>query len=79
MYTDRLNIIARIFRARLKRLIHLIRIRAAFGPYKAYIYTVKYQKRGLSHTYIIVFIHADHVFSKPEYINNFIRVKFSDR
>src|SRR6266498_2911994 len=79
MYTDRLNIIARIFRARLKRLIHLIRVKAAFGPYKAYIYTVKYQKRELPHTHIIVFIHAGHAFSKPEHINNLIRAELLDR
>src|SRR6266511_5481239 len=79
MYINRSDIIAKIFRAKLKRFIYLIRIRAAFGPYKAYIYTVEYQKRGLSYTYIIVFIHAGHAFSKPEYINNLIRVKLPDR
>ncbi len=40
---------------------------------------MEYQKRGLSYTYIIVFIYAGHAFSKPEYINNFIRAKFSNR
>ncbi len=79
IYIDRPDIIARIFRARLKRLIHLIRIGAAFGPCRAYIYTVEYQKRGLFYTYIIVFIHAGHVFSEPEYINNLIRAKLLDR
>ncbi len=79
IYIDRPDIIARIFRARLKRLIHLIRIRAAFSPCRAYIYTVKYQKRGLFYTYIIVFIYAGHVFSEPEYINNLIRAELPDR
>ncbi len=40
---------------------------------------MKYQKRGLSYIYIIIFIHAGHVFSKFEYINNLIRVKLSNR
>ncbi len=79
IYTDRPDIIVRVFRTRLKRLIYLIRIGAAFGPYRAYIYTIEYQKRGLSYTYIIVFIHAGHVFFKLEYINNLIRVKFFNR
>src|SRR6266511_5918423 len=79
MYINRFDIIARIFRAKLKRLIHLIRIRAAFGPYRTYIYTVEYQKRKLPYTYIIVFIHANHAFSEPEYINNLIRAKLPNR
>ncbi len=79
MYIDRPDIIVRIFRAKLKRLIHLIRIKAAFGPYRVYIYTIEYQKRGLPHTHIIVFIHAGHVFSKTEHINNLIRAKLPDR
>ncbi len=79
IYINRPDIIIRIFRAKLKRLIHLIRVRAAFGPYKIYIYTVEYQKPELSYTYIIIFIHADHAFFKPEHINNFIYAKFFDR
>ncbi len=78
-YINRPDIIARIFRAKLKRLIYLIRIRAAFGPYRVYIYTVEYQKRGLPYRYIIVFIHAGHVFSEPEHINNLIRAELSNR
>src|SRR6266536_6359591 len=79
MYTDRPDIIAKIFCVRLKRLIYFIRIGVAFGPCRAYIYTMEYQKRELFYTYIIVFIHAGHAFSEPEYINNFIRVKFFNR
>ncbi len=40
---------------------------------------MKYQKRGLFYTYIIVFIHAGHAFSKPEHINNLIRAKLFNR
>ncbi len=79
MYINRPDIIVRVFRVRLKRLIHLIYIGTAFGPCRAYIYTVKYQKRGLPHTHIIIFIYAGHAFSKPEHINNLIRVKLLDR
>ena len=40
---------------------------------------MEYQKRELSYTYIIVFIHAGHAFSKPEYINNLIRAELPNR
>jgi len=40
---------------------------------------VEYQKRGLFYVYIIVFIHADHVFSESEHINNLIRAEFFNR
>jgi len=79
MYINRPDIITRVFRARLKHLIYLIRIRAAFSFYRAYIYTVKYQKRELFYTHIIIFIYAGHAFFEPEYINNLIRVKLPNR
>ncbi len=79
MYIDRSDIIAKIFRARLKRLIYFIRIGVAFGPCRAYVYAVEYQKRGLFYMYIMVFIHAGHVFSEFEYINNLIRAKLFNR
>ncbi len=40
---------------------------------------MEYQKQRLFHTHIIVFIYAGHVFSEPEYINNFIRAELPDR
>jgi hypothetical protein len=73
------DIIARVFRAKLKDLINQIRNGEIFGIVPALIYTIKYQKRGLSHTHIIIFLAGGHVFSEPETIDNLIRAELPNR
>jgi hypothetical protein len=77
--TDRPNIIARVFRAKLKDLISQIRNDEVFGIVPALIYTVKYQKKGLPHAHIIIFLTGGHAFSEPEAIDNLIRAELPDR
>jgi hypothetical protein len=50
-----------------------------FGNVPALIYTVKYQKRGLLHAHIIIFLAGGHAFSEPETIDNLIRAELPDR
>jgi hypothetical protein len=64
--SNRPDIVARVFRAKLKYLIHLIKNGQAFGICWIIIYTVKYQKRRLPYAHIIVFLHNDHAFSESE-------------
>jgi hypothetical protein len=77
--TDRPDIIARVFRAKLKDLINQIRNGEIFGKVPALIYIVKYQKRGLSYAHIIIFLVSGHAFSEPEAIDNLIRAELPDR
>jgi hypothetical protein len=39
------------------------------------IYTVEYQKRGLPHAHIIIFLNSDHAFSESDQIDNIIRAE----
>jgi hypothetical protein len=68
-----------MFRAKLKNLIGQIRNDEIFGKVPILVYTVKYQKRGLPYTHIIIFLAGGHAFSEPEIINNLIRAELSDR
>jgi hypothetical protein len=68
-----------VFRAKLKDLINQIRNSEVFGIVPTLIYTVKYQKKGLPHAHIIIFLAGGHTFSEPETIDNLIRAELPNR
>jgi hypothetical protein len=76
---DRPDIIARVFRAKLKDLIDQIRNGEVFGIVLTLVYTVEYQKRRLPHAHIIIFLAGGHAFSEPEAIDNLICAELPDR
>lgn len=66
---DRHDIIARVFRIKVKKLINLITKEHIFGETLAYMYTVEWQKRGLPHIHILLWL-KDKI--KPEQIDTVI-------
>lgn len=42
------------------------------------MYTTEFQKRGLSHAHILIFLHPSNKYSRPEDINKIISVEVSD-
>jgi hypothetical protein len=50
-----------------------------FGIVPALIYIIKYQKKGLPHVHIIIFLTDGYAFSEPEIIDNLIRAELPDR
>ncbi|CAH9080016.1 unnamed protein product [Cuscuta epithymum] len=56
---DRADIICRIFKVKLDGLIKDLRDNKIFGRVKAVIYTIEFQKRGLPHAHILLFIARD--------------------
>jgi Helitron helicase-like domain at N-terminus len=65
-FSDRPNIVARVFRAKFKDLIQNIKNGQIFGECRAIIYTVEYQKRDLPHAHIIVFLNSGHAFFESD-------------
>uniref|UniRef100_A0A1U7VMW3 Uncharacterized protein LOC104218829 n=1 Tax=Nicotiana sylvestris TaxID=4096 RepID=A0A1U7VMW3_NICSY len=53
---DRPNILTRVFKIKLDRMIKDLRDNKVFGEVKAVIYTVEFQKRGLPHAHILLFL-----------------------
>jgi hypothetical protein len=53
-YMDRPDVVARVFRTKLKLLIYLLKKAGLFGDCKALVYTVEYQKRTLPHAHILL-------------------------
>jgi hypothetical protein len=64
--SDRPDIIARIFKLKLQALIAEAKL-GIFGPLKGYTYVVEFQKRGLPHAHILLFLK-----NSPDAGNNLI-------
>jgi hypothetical protein len=75
---DRPDIIARVFQMKLESLIDDIMQKKIFSHALGYVYTVKYQKRGLPHAHLIVFLHCSCRLSTPELVNSFISTELPD-
>ena len=78
-HMDRPDVVARVFRAKLRLLIHLLKKGGVFGKCKALVYTVEYQKRTLPHAHILLCLEGRHAFTEPEQIDNVIRAELPDR
>ncbi|XP_029635065.1 uncharacterized protein LOC115210602 [Octopus sinensis] len=47
------DIVARVFHAKLKKMLFLLKVLHIFGPQSAWMYTVEWQKRGLPHVHML--------------------------
>lgn len=54
--SDRPELVARVFHAKLKQLMSDITDNRVFGNVDAYVYTVEFQKRGLPHAHILIIL-----------------------
>jgi len=53
---DRLDIVARVFKIKLDELLHDLRHESHFGGVISVVYTIEFQKRGLPHAHILIFL-----------------------
>jgi hypothetical protein len=70
--------VARVFHLKVASLLDDIMEHGAFGEALAYVYTVEYQKRGLPHIHLVVFLHPNARLSTPERVDRFISTEFPD-
>ena len=75
---DRPDIVARVFHLKLAALLDDIMKKDLFGEALGHVYTVEYQKRGLPHVHLIVFLHPAVRLSTPERIDQFLSTEFPD-
>ena len=75
---DRPDIVARVFHLKVTSLLDDIMKRQIFGKAIAYVYTVEYQKRGLPHVHLIVFLDRACRLSTPQRIDAFISSEIPD-
>ena len=70
--SDRPDLVARVFNLKVRDLLHEIRHKEIFGSWLGWVWTIEYQKRGLPHLHLLVFLRTDHQFLTAENIDGFI-------
>ena len=75
---DRPDIIAHVFHLKFESVLHDIMQKDIFGKAVGYVYTVEYQKRGLPHAHLIVFLDRASRLSTPEAIDELISTEIPD-
>ena len=75
--SDRPDLTVRVFRAKLKALIKDIR-NGVLGDPNAHLYTIEFQKRGLPHAHIIVFLKPHAKLRSPEDIDSLMSSEFPE-
>ncbi|XP_031095112.1 uncharacterized protein LOC115999399 [Ipomoea triloba] len=76
---DRPDIVARVFKMKLDALIKEFKVGKLFGPVKALIYTIEFQKRGLPHAHIVIFLGSTAIISSPELMDSLISAEIPDK
>jgi hypothetical protein len=54
--SDRHDLLARVFRQKLIKLINIVTKSHAFGPTRCWMYSIEWQKRGLPHAHILIWL-----------------------
>ncbi|XP_019191668.1 PREDICTED: uncharacterized protein LOC109186192 [Ipomoea nil] len=69
---DRPDIVCRVFKMKLNALIKDIKKEKIFGLVDAVIYTIEFQKRGLPHAHILIFLSKSNSYPNPKDIDMII-------
>ncbi|XP_057811702.1 uncharacterized protein LOC131025941 [Salvia miltiorrhiza] len=75
---DRPDIVCRVFKMKLNNLINDLRKEKIFGIVRAVVYTIEFQKRGLPHTHILLFLWNEDRNPSPDNINEIISAEIPD-
>ncbi|KAK6137063.1 hypothetical protein DH2020_029195 [Rehmannia glutinosa] len=75
---DRPDIICRIFKLKLDSLIKDLRKNKLFGKVNAIIYTIEFQKRGLPHAHILLFLAKEDRYPTADDIDRIISAEIPD-
>lgn len=73
--SDRHDIVARVFKQKLVKLMSLITKGQCFGETRCYMYSVEWQKRGLPHAHILLWLKEK---LRPQRIDSIISAEFPD-
>ncbi|XP_031099477.1 uncharacterized protein LOC116003677 [Ipomoea triloba] len=76
---DRPDIVCRVFKMKLDCLVKEIRSGTLFGRVTAVVYTIEFQKRGLPHAHIIVFLERLSTPFTAESMDKFISAEIPDK
>ncbi|KAL7137773.1 hypothetical protein ABFS83_10G115500 [Erythranthe nasuta] len=75
---DRPDILCRVFKMKLDSMMTEIKKGRIFGRIRAYVCTIEFQKRGLPHAHILLWLHNDDKPKNPEEIDRIICAEILD-
>ncbi|XP_076941351.1 uncharacterized protein LOC143610850 [Bidens hawaiensis] len=73
------NILCRLFKIKLEALLKDLKDKAVLGKVQAVVYTIEFQKRGLPHAHMCLFMHANHKLPDVEHVDPFISTEILDK
>ncbi|XP_076918409.1 uncharacterized protein LOC143578824 [Bidens hawaiensis] len=76
---DRPDILCRLFKVKLVAMIKLVKDKPLFGKVQAVVYTIEFQKRGLPHAHICIFMHPCSKIHNPEDVDKFISAEIPNK
>ncbi|XP_074297343.1 uncharacterized protein LOC141628055 [Silene latifolia] len=75
---DRPDILDRVFKIKLQELMKDLKERHIFGRTRGVVYTIEFQKRGLPHAHILLFLHRDDKFPEVADVDKLICAEIPD-
>ncbi|XP_028801522.1 uncharacterized protein LOC114756750 [Neltuma alba] len=76
---DRPDFLTRVFKMKLEHLMQDLKKGDIFGPIKAALYTIEFQKRGLPHAHIILFLANQSHLDSPQEIDRVISAEIPNK
>ena len=76
--SDQPNIVARVFHLKSKALLNDLIKGGYLERVLAYVYTIEFQKRGLPHMHLLLFMHPDSRPREPAEVDEIISAEFPD-
>ncbi|XP_043209020.1 uncharacterized protein LOC122374379 [Amphibalanus amphitrite] len=75
--SDHPEVVSQVFRQKLRGLLHLLREGAVFGQVRAFISCIEWQKRGLPHAHIVLWLEPDDK-PRPDTVDLFVSAGIPD-
>jgi ATP-dependent DNA helicase PIF1 len=76
--SDRPDLVSRVFELKLQELMDDIRKREIFGPVRAFIYVIEFQKRGLPHAHMLFILDEPSSLKTAEHVDSTVKAEFPD-
>ena len=75
--SDRPDIVARVFEQKKESLLKEIK-QGLFGSILGMVYTIEFQKRGLPHMHLLIFLNQEHKIYNPTHVDAIVSAKIPD-